>query len=194
MKEYLAIKPTIHCDSIEEKDLVIPSFVVPIFTEQELEKENDEENFELEIGYIHAHRFNLMYDYDSLVCWADRIAGDLFRVAEYFFMNQKNYNEIKIYRYLFYIDRVYIEPQFRGRGFALRALAMFLELFAKEEVVSCHPDPTEDLAKKFSQEQGKMLMRRYWSRLGLTNYNRKHNILWEPDWLLPSWISEKIYG
>lgn len=94
---------------------------------------------------------------------------------------------------MFYIDQVFVEPQFRGRGYALKAVAIFLEILALREVVSCHPQPISDLKSEYSLKQGRELMKRYWSKLGLNKYNKKHNILWSESWSMPKWLKEEIF-
>ena len=42
--------------------------------------------------------------------------------------------------------------------------------------------------------KGKLLMRKYWSKVGLNKYSKKHNILWTDQWSMPDWLREKIFS
>ncbi|MEG3861849.1 hypothetical protein [Microcoleus sp. herbarium12] len=186
---YFQIEPTAYI--VEGHDLLITPFKTPIKTEF-YDEDTDEEK-DIQLGYILAHRFDLAYSPRRLVSFADDLDSDLFRVAEFFFMKKTNYQKIYGSRYLFYIDYIFIEPEFRGHGYALQALALFLELFARGEIVSCHPIPMKDLEGKYSKTKGQLIMRKYWSKLGLTYYSKKHNILWQDEWSMPQWLKSTIF-
>ncbi len=174
----------------DDHHLIITPFKTPIKTDF-YDEETDEEK-DIELGYIYAHRFDLGYSPRKLAIFADDMDADLCQIAEFFFYNKTNYQKIAGSRYLFYIHHIFLEPDFRGNGYALQALALFLELFARGEVVSCHPIPMDDLESKYSKTKGKLIMRKYWSRLGLTYYSKKYNILWQDKWLMPNWLKTKI--
>ena len=97
-------------------------------------------------------------------------------------------------RHLFYIDEVFIQPEYRGFEYGVKALAMFLHGFAIGETVCCHPCPILDLRDKYSEERGKRLMKRYWSKIGLKNYAEEQNILWAENWSMPEWLEEQIFS
>ena len=157
------------------------------------DEDTDEEQY-IELGYIVAHRFDLAYSARSLYFLADSIDSDLMRVAEFFLGTQSHYQKILGSKYLFYINHVFIKPEFRGHGYTLEAVALFLELFAKGEAVSCHPVPMDDLEKKYSKTKGKLILRKYWSKLGLTYYSKKDNILWQHQWSMPKWLRSRIFN
>lgn len=144
----------------------------------------------VEIGYILAYRLDLAYEYSDLLITADCLGEDLSRFSEFFLLDNE---DDLLPNYWFYIDRVLIKPEYRGYDYGLQALAVFLELFAKGEAVGCHPSPTQDLSDKYSQSKGQLLMKRYWSKLGLKNYDEEKNILWARLWELPSWLNAKIF-
>ncbi|TAE94295.1 MAG: hypothetical protein EAZ78_28445 [Oscillatoriales cyanobacterium] len=175
---YFKIEPTAY--PFDGHNLLITPFKTPIKTEF-YDEDTDEEK-DIELGYILAHRFDLAYSPRILVSFADDLESDLFHVAKFFFENKKNSQKISGSRY-----------QFRGHGYALQALALFLELFARGEVVSCHPIPMNDLESKYSKTQGKLIMRKYWSKLGLTYYSKTHNILWQDEWSMPKWLKSTIF-
>jgi len=186
---YFNIEPTAYI--VYKNDLLITPFNTPIKTEF-YDEDTDEEE-EIELGYILAHRFDLAYSPSRLVCFADNLDSDLFHMANFLLENKTNYQKIYGSRYLFYIDHIFIAPEFRGHGYALQALALFLELFARGEVVSCHPAPMDDLKNKYSKTKGQLIMRKYWSKLGLTYYSKKHNILWQDEWSMPKWLKSTIF-
>jgi hypothetical protein len=89
---------------------------------------------------------------------------------------------------------VFIKPEYRGHGYGIKALAMFLQNFAWGETVCCHPSPIIDMKDKYSEDKGKLLMKKYWSKLGLDKYSAKHNILWTDEWSMPDWLREQIFS
>lgn len=186
---YFQIEPTAYI--VNKHDLLITPFKTPIKTEF-YDEDTDEEK-DIELGYILAHRFDLAYSPRTLVSFADDLDSDLFHVANFLFENKTNYQKIYGSRYLFYIDYIFLEPEFRGHGYALQALALFLQIFARGEVVSCHPRPMNDLEGKYSKTKGQLIMRKYWSKLGLTYYSKKHNILWQDEWSMPQWLKSTIF-
>lgn len=178
--EELVIKPHLSLSYGEEHDFIIPEFEVPICLH------HVEEDEEMQIGVIRAHRFDLSYNIKTLLLLADDLEHDLYKMAEFFSSNEEINSWLSCHRYLFHIGQVYIQPEHRGQDYGLKALAMFLELFATGEMVSCSPHPDLDMSKKFPQGRGQKLLTKYWSKLGLTNYDAKHNILWQAEWDVPS--------
>lgn len=164
-----------------------------------LSKEELEEVYKLcdypdpiQIGTIHAHKFDLYYDRNEVMIVADCLSSDLSYFAS-FFLQEEGQDAIEYNRYLFYVNSVFIEPKYRGQNYGLSALAMFLQSVAWGEVVGCHPVPTNDLRDKYPQEKGRYLLRKYWSKVGLDYYSAKHNILWTPAWEMPYWLRHQIF-
>jgi GNAT superfamily N-acetyltransferase len=142
------------------------------------------------IGRICAHRFDLSFHDEDLCIVADCVSSDLVYFASYFLLEEGN--EFRSCNYLFYLNGVFIEPQYRGNNYGLHALALFLQAFAWGETVGCHPVPIKDLKDKYPAHQGKRLMRNYWSKIGLERYSEKHNILWTPAWEMPDWLRTNL--
>ena len=150
-------------------------------------------NFEEEIGHITAYKFNLInYSDDDLTILAEKKSTGLFYVASFFFLEEGKNEEL--FGSIVYIDLVFIEPEYRGHGYALQALGMFLQYFALDETVCCFPEPTKDIEDKYSEEKGKLLIKKYWSKIGLDKYSSEHNILWTNEWSMPNWLREKIFS
>ena len=144
------------------------------------------------VGFISAYRINLFESERTLAILADSISQDLCFAASYFLYNDgKNYLSSQ---YLYYIDEVFIQPEYRQFGFALKGLGIFLENFAQGEAVCCHPCPLKDLREKYSEKHGKRLLKRYWSKVGLNKYAVDNNILWTNDWSMPSWLKHQIFS
>ncbi|MDJ0589996.1 MAG: hypothetical protein QNJ72_08385 [Pleurocapsa sp. MO_226.B13] len=144
------------------------------------------------VGSISAYRINLFESERSLAILADLISQDLCFAASYF-LDDDGKNHLS-HQYLYYIDEVFIKPEYRQFGLALRGLAMFLENFAQGEAVCCHPCPLRDLREKYEEKYGKRLLRRYWSKVGLNKYSVDDNILWTDDWSMPYWLKHQIFS
>ena len=179
----------------EDIDLKITIFDISI--KAYLDEESFEENIEgedpIEIGKLRAYRINLSYDSLDLVTTADCLERDLFRFTEFFHLSVLDDPDYFPASYLFYLASISIEPKYRGSDYGLQALAIFLELFAQGQMVGCHPVPMKDIEDKHPEEKGKLLMRKYWSKLGLKNYESSQNILWTDDWELPDWLRTKVF-
>ena len=159
-------------------------------SEDEFTGEVEQED-EKEVGHIYSHTFNLDYSKSNLAFLAEEQSSDLGYAASFFFHEEgKDYLS---FRYLFYINEVFIKPEYRGHEYGIQALAMFLQNFAWGETVCCHPCPIHDLKDKYSEEKGKLLMRKYWSKAGLKNYAEKQNILWIDEWSMSDWSRHKIF-
>jgi hypothetical protein len=87
----------------------------------------------------------------------------------------------------------FVEKKYRGLGYGIKGLAMFLDGYASEEAVCCHPCPTLDLEDKYTEEKGKKIMKKYWSKVGLENYAKDQNILWIENWSMPEWIGRQLF-
>jgi hypothetical protein len=172
----------------DSNDLMVTPFSgsIKIYPEQD---DLDEYNT-LEIGCINAYRFNLSYNYLDLTIAADHITQDVYSFANFFL--QENPHLIEFSFYLFYLDTVIIKPEYRGKDYGLKALATFLKLFAEGETVGCFPSPIDDLKDKYPDNRGRLIMRKYWSKLGLDKYESEQNILWTEQWNSPNWLEEQI--
>ncbi|MTF37508.1 hypothetical protein [Cyanobacterium aponinum] len=178
----------------DQKDLYITSFVTDInaYLDEDQLSEEDLKNLTKDptkIGYILAYRLDLSYSLDDLLYYSNCEGSDLLLFTEFF----SNHEDYLLTDYLFYIDRVIIKPHYQGHNYGLKALAIFLELFAKQQAVGCHPHPLESsrskfLRKKYSKQKVRSIMTRYWSKLGFDCYDKKHNILWTDEWCMPSYL------
>lgn len=144
-----------------------------------------------EVGYILSYRMNLDYYENNLAFLADLLSSSLCHVASFFFYEQGQ--GCLSSQYLFYIDEVFITPKYRGLGYGINALAMYLDGYASEEAVCCHPCPIFDLENRYAEEKGKRLMRKYWSKVGLKNFAKEQNILWTANWFMPAWIRHQLF-
>ena len=160
-------------------------------SEEELDNELDDEKFIKEVGHIFSHTFNLDYDKDELLILADIYNQDLAYISSFFFHEEGKEN--LSFRYLFHIDEVFIKPEYRGRGYGIKALAMFLQHFAWGETVCCHPHPIKDMGEKYSKEKGELLLKKYWSKVGFEKYSKERNILWTDEWSMPDWLWKQIF-
>ncbi|GEM_PF-1980271 len=165
-------------------------------TEEEYyEKEAMDDDMLTEIGEIICYRFDLKYSQNDLYYVADNYNEDLHQIARFFFYQEGKelLEEEIIANTIYYINDVFIKPEYRGKNYGLYAVALLLESIASEQLVSCHPAPMRDYKDKYSEEKGKILLRKYWSKLGLDRYEKKHNILWSSEWEMPKWIRKKLF-
>jgi len=77
-----------------------------------------------EVGSIFAYRINLIYSERSLAILADLISQDLSFAASFFLYEDGK--DCLYSQHLFYIDEVFVQPQYRQFGFALEGLAMLI--------------------------------------------------------------------
>ena len=197
----LSIEPTAYLSnevtylSSEESFMVTPFHTsIKVNFDDEFTDEFDDEieqEEEKEVGYIYSNTFNLDYPKNDLAILADAQSSDLCYAASFFFHEEGK--EHLSFRYLFYINEVFIKPEYRGHGYGIKALAMFLQNFAWGETVCCHPHPIKDMSEKYLKEKGELLMKKYWSKVGLDRYSDKRNILWTDEWSMPDWLREKIF-
>ena len=186
--------------SSEESFMIVPSQTLikvdfrDKLLEEEFSDELDEDKFIKQVGHIYTHTFNLDYSKNELATLADIYNQDLSYISSFFFHEEGKEN--LSFRYLFHIDEVFIEPEHRGYGYGIKALAMFLQHFAWGETVCCHPHPIRDLMKKYkySAEKGELLLKKYWSKVGLEKYNKERNILWTDEWSMPNWLWKQIFA
>ncbi|MBW4534019.1 MAG: hypothetical protein KME09_08770 [Pleurocapsa minor HA4230-MV1] len=186
MIDSLSIEPTIHLENsdtyISREDDFKITFIRSLI----------KLNFEDEIGHITAYRFNLNYSDSDLTNLSEKKSTGLSYIASFFFLEEGKNEDL--FGSIVYIDLVFIKPKYRGQRYAIQAVAMFLKYFACYETVCCFPEPTKDIEEKYPKEKGKLLMRRYWSKLGLNKYSAKQNILWTDEWSMPDWLREQIFS
>jgi GNAT superfamily N-acetyltransferase len=162
-----------------------------------LKKDWEEEDWEEDIGYIEAYRFNnSFYDEESfppLGISHDDKDVESFSLAFFgsggLFLEAR---EVGYANYVFYISRVFINPERRNQQYGLTALVAFLTLFAQGQTVACHPLPMNDLREKYLLEYGKAVMCRYWQRAGFNRYEEENNILWVADWYPEQGMIDKL--
>lgn len=145
-----------------------------------------------EVGHISFYQLDLDFPQRNLAILADLISQDLCYAASFFLYGQGQ--RYLSDRYLFYVDEVFVQPKYRGLKYGIKALAISLSGFALGETVCCHPYPIHDLRNKYSDKQGKRLIKRYWSKIGLENYAEPQNILWAENWSMPEWLEERIFS
>lgn len=191
-------------------DLMIRSMETNIFLDI-LDTLSDDEYYEregedmtVEIGKIISNRLDLRYSQMGLWELADDKNPDLEKLIAYFCDGEgQEFLEDFFPDAIYYINKVIIKPEYRGYDYGLYALALLLESIADGQVVACHPHPinTDNIILHYTDEddrpdikKAQQILKRYWSKLGLENYDEKHNILWTTDWTMPEWIREKLFN
>ncbi|PSR17807.1 hypothetical protein C8255_10640 [filamentous cyanobacterium CCP3] len=149
---------------------------------------NDEES-SVQIGEIIGYR--LFGEVIDLATWAEFSSQDLSYALHWLSRQDESAIESGIYDGFLYIDKVYIEPQWRGKGFTLKAVATYIEVFARNGFVFLMPSPPTEEVTAQDKEHQIYRLRRFWEKLGLSLYDSDANILWEPGWSSPTWLAGK---
>jgi GNAT superfamily N-acetyltransferase len=149
---------------------------------------NNEES-SVQIGEIVGYR--LFGEISTLTTWAEFTAHELSKAVEWLSMQAKIAIENGIYDGFLYIDKVCIDPQWRGKGLTLKAVAAYIEVFARNGFVFLTPAPLAP-EKVFQDKDRQILrLRQFWEKLGLSLYDSDANILWEPGWSCPPRLAGK---
>ena len=151
-----------------------------------LHVEFDESGFEsrrTEMGRISAYR--ILGEADALFAWADNANQDLQFAVEWLCRQEGDLEEMALTSGCLYLNNVWVEPAWRGRGLALKAVAAFLELFARNGFVFLRPYPYEASEDPNERERQIEKLWLHWQQLGLNHYDPKENILWESEWYCP---------
>jgi hypothetical protein len=137
-----------------------------------------EESMQLEIGDVLGWR-TLSTEPDTLELWSDGVDHDIYTAFDWLVNRQKKFDpeEVLLHPVLF-LDRVTIEPEWRGLGFTIPAVATFLDMVACE-FVFLMPSPPDSVKLPTKElKRGQHRLKRYWQKLGINNYDAKYNILW----------------
>ncbi|WP_416666338.1 hypothetical protein [Egbenema bharatensis] len=147
-----------------------------------------EESDSIEIGYIWGWR-TTSFEPEEIIYWADSVDQDVYNAFDWLIYQQKQLDleEVLISPTLL-LDRVFIEPEWRGNKFALPAVVTYLDLVAYKFVFlfPSPPDKSESSSQECKRRQ--KLLKQYWQKLGFDNYDRKHNVLWTDEWNCPTWL------
>lgn len=139
---------------------------------------------EQQIGEIVAYQiFGII---DELILWADSISQDLLDAILWLQELCKQRDEVAGLPQYTFIEKVEIEPAWRGRGIALLAVAAFLEVFSREGFIFLKPAPLKMLEEPEDQKQAIEWLRSLWEKVGLDHYDSRANYLWNPLWDCPS--------
>jgi hypothetical protein len=152
-----------------------------------------EDSQTVEVGHIVAWR-TLSFHPQQLVLWADSIDQDVYSAFDWLVNQQTRIDpqEVLLHPALL-LDRVIVEPEWRGLGFTLPAVATFLDMVACE-FVFLMPSPTDASSlSKQELKRGRQRLKRYWQKLGFENYDAKHNVLWTEGWSCPEWLRANAF-
>ncbi|NET34037.1 MAG: hypothetical protein F6K19_18785 [Cyanothece sp. SIO1E1] len=144
-----------------------------------------------EIGYISAFR-SVSNNLSAVRFWSDSINQDLYEafnwlLEEKFFPETDLLIDEVLYNSPVLLDRVFIEPEWRGYGFALRAVAAFLDL-SRATFVFLIPAPFDKTLSEEERNVKAKTLKRYWEKLGFENYDPQNNVLWTECWKCPQWL------
>lgn len=152
---------------------------------------SDDEESSVQIGEIVGYR--LFGEVSDLTTWAEFSSQDLSHALHWLSQQDERAIENGMYDGFLYIDNVYVEPQWRGKGFTLKAVATYIEVFARNGFVFLMPSPPTDEENAKGKEHQIYRLRRFWEKLGLSRYDSDANILWEPEWSCPPWLEGEDY-
>lgn len=138
---------------------------------------------EVQIGEIVACQ--IFGQVDELTIWADCISQDLYDAVLWLQkLCRREYDLMDLPNYTF-IEKVEIDPAWRGRGIALKAVAAFLDVCSRDSFVFLKPAPLQMLEEPEEQSKQIRKLRNFWSRLALDHYDDEANYLWSPIWCCP---------
>lgn len=142
----------------------------------------------IEIGYISGWR-TLSFNATELEIWSDSIDQDVYVAFDWLVNRQTKIivDELLLHPILL-LDRVVIEPEWRGQGFTLPAVSTYLDSIACDFVFFIPSPPNAANLSKRECKRKQQILKRYWQKLGFENYDSKHNILWTEEWTCPSWL------
>jgi GNAT superfamily N-acetyltransferase len=142
---------------------------------------------EEQIGEIVAYR--IVGPLDELTLWADSISQDLCDAVIWLQELCQQEVDLADLGHYFFIEKVEIEPEWRGRGIALKAVAAFLDVFSREGFVFLKPAPLQMLPVPEEQRKQIEQLRQFWQGLGLNQYDSEANFLWSRFWYCPEALS-----
>ena len=150
---------------------------------------DEDEETTVQIGKIRAYRF--FAELEDVIIWADELDQDFHFAVDWLTRQEETLIDLGFLKGFVFIRWVEIEPQWRGRGITLKAIATFLKVLANGGSVFLMPLPRTN-TRSFEEHERRALSRiRFWKKLGITHHDSKANILWEPEWYCPQWLSEK---
>ena len=145
----------------------------------------------VKIGYIFAYKFDLT-EMDELAIYGEKSNNKfLKKMTDYFFI--KNQEKLMCTDPFFvYLDKIFIEPEYRGRGYALEAILIFLDVFAQGYPMALHHEVQDDLKKKYGVQKGRKLMKKCASMLELQYYNKREKMFWAHFYATPIWFRKRF--
>ncbi len=141
---------------------------------------------EINIGTIEGYHITSC-DVAAVVFYADHISTDFCTAAEWLYQEEEAFlNSLNAH----YIERVELVNSWRGRRLALRAVALYLQFLVEDGFIFFQPAPPKAKNNR-ERQQGIRRLHRFWRRLGVSHYNLKHNVMWEPVWSCPQWLLQE---
>ena len=153
--------------------------------------DKDEQIVQTKIGYISSFRA-FGSNLSAIRVWSDSGDQDLYEafnwlLEEKFFPTTDLMIDEVLCDSPILLDRVFIEPEWRSHGFALPAVATFLDLL-RAVFVFLIPAPFDKTLSEEERTRQRKLLCRYWRRLGFVNYDSQKNVLWTERWECPEWL------
>lgn len=187
---FLKVKIEIESDSEDDEKRFIG---VPIHGDIILQiypDERSDETIDINVGWIAAWKTKSR-SRREIDAWADSECQDLYDAFIWLISEQKYFNaQTALKHSVLFLDRVFIEPEWRGSNFSLLATATYLDLLNPGFVFLKPATPKRESVSIEKLEKTDALLRRHWQKLGLRNFDAEHNFLWSKRWDCPQYLRE----
>ncbi|MEO0377722.1 MAG: hypothetical protein AAF329_24595 [Cyanobacteria bacterium P01_A01_bin.17] len=155
------------------------------------DSEDDDDEPELtEVGHIDGYR--IIGDAEDLFFWADSLNQDIHDAVVWLKGQDEDKVDFALLQGCLFVKEVEVAPEWRGKGFVLKAVASYIEIFAHGSLAFLKPAPLVPFDDPAVQKREIEKRRRFWRKLGLNNYDSEANILWEFGWNCPEWLRGEI--
>jgi hypothetical protein len=118
-------------------------------------------------------------------------SSDLFAAIKKIFrknMDEETQFAFSMHQPALFIESVTLDERWRGYGsLALKATALFIKHLADGSFVFCLAHPLGENSVRETKRKRKLL-RHLWFKLGITNCDKRSNIMWSLYWICPTWL------
>lgn len=142
----------------------------------------------IDIGYIEGWR-TLSFSIDEVIYWSESTSQDICEAFDWLLIQQTEIDrDDTLFNPVLFLDRVEIEPMWRGQGLTLPAVATYLDLLACSFVFLKPAPPGGSQLSPRQHKRMRRCLKQYWQKLGFKHYDKRHNMMWTEAWSCPEWL------